>query len=191
MQILLQQSKEHKSMQYTDEEILSKLEQDSTFELGFKYMMVMYKERVYWLIRKIVISHEDTDDVLQNTFVKVFRAIRNFENRSSLYTWLHKIAVNEALTFIKKSSTKGRVIPLDSNLHSRSTFDDGWKEEEVLFKLQTAIDELPNKQKEVFLLRYYDEMSYQEMSDKLNTSVGSLKASYHHAVKKIESSVSK
>jgi len=178
-------------MQYTDEEILSKLEQDATFELGFKYMMVMYKERVYWLIRKIVISHEDTDDVLQNTFVKVFRAIRNFENRSSLYTWLHKIAVNEALTFIKKSSTKGRVIPLDSNLHSRSTFDDGWKEEEVLFKLQTAIDELPNKQKEVFLLRYYDEMSYQEMSDKLNTSVGSLKASYHHAVKKIESSVSK
>lgn len=187
----MQLIKVDKSMQYTDEEILSKLEQDATFEQGFKYMMVMYKERIYWLIRKIVISHEDADDVLQNTFVKVFRAIKSFENRSSLYTWLHRIAVNEALTFIKKTTTKGRVIPLDANLHSRSTLDDGWKEEEVLLKLQLAIDELPNKQKEVFLLRYYDDMSYQEMSDKLNTSIGSLKASYHHAAKKIESSVSK
>jgi RNA polymerase sigma-70 factor (ECF subfamily) len=178
-------------MHYTDEEILSKLDQDNTFELGFKYMMVMYKERIYWLIRKIVISHEDADDVLQNTFVKVFRAIKNFENRSSLYTWLHRIAVNEALTFIKKSSSKGRAIPLDANLHSRSTLDDGWKEDEVLFKLKAAIDELPTKQKEVFLLRYYDEMTYQEMSDRLDTSVGSLKASYHHAVKKIEISISK
>lgn len=171
----------------SDEVILSMIKEKDTKELGCRYFMRKHQERIYWVIRKIVMTHEDTDDVIQNTFLKAFRALDNFEGRSALYTWLHRIAVNEALAYRKSQLTSGRIIPIDQNTKIDAAELDQMSADTIRRKLDAAIEALPEKQKEVFLLRYFEEMSYQEMSDKLATSVGALKASYHFAVKKIES----
>lgn len=169
-----------------DTEILTMIKNPQMQEKGFRLFMQKYQEKIYWLIRRIVMTHEDTDDVIQNTFIKAFRNINAFEERSSLYTWLYKIATNEALSF-KRSKHGKHTVSADQMAHKleeKSTSDfDG---EAATAKLNMALSELPEKQRTVFNLRYYDEMSYQEMSELLQTSVGALKASYHHAVKKIE-----
>ncbi len=155
---------------------------------GFRAVVERYSSRLYWHIRRLVIIHEDADDALQNTFINAWRSIGNFRNESSLYTWLYTIATNEALTLINKRK-KNAAVSLDDleshfvNSQEGSTWFDG---DEAQAKLQNAILQLPEKQRIVFNLKYYDEMTYKDMSKVLKTSEGALKASYHHAVKKIE-----
>ncbi len=155
---------------------------------GFRLLVETYSQKLYWHIRRLVILHEDADDALQNTFINVWKSIGNFRSESSLYTWLYTIATNEALTLINKRK-KNTAVSIDdlgsyfANSQEGSTWFDG---DEAQLKLQNAIMQLPDKQKIVFNLKYYDEMTYVEMSKVLNTSEGALKASYHHAVKKIE-----
>jgi RNA polymerase sigma-70 factor (ECF subfamily) len=155
---------------------------------GFRLLVETYSQKLYWHIRRLVILHEDADDALQNTFINVWKSIGNFRSESSLYTWLYTIATNEALALINKRK-KDTAVSIDdlgsyfANSHEGSTWFDG---DEAQIKLQNAIMQLPDKQKIVFNLKYFDEMTYEEMSKVLNTSEGALKASYHHAVKKIE-----
>ena len=159
---------------------------------GFRLLVETYSQRLYWHIRRLVILHEDADDALQNTFVNAWRSIGEFRNESSLYTWLYTIATNEALSLINKRKRNSAVSFDDlgshfSNSIEGSTWFDG---DAAQVKLQNAILLLPEKQRIVFNMKYYDDITYEDMSKILNTSVGALKASYHHAVKKIEQLVS-
>jgi len=147
-----------------------------------------YGSRLYWHIRRIVIVHDDADDVLQNTFINIWKNIDGFRNDSAFYTWLYTIATREALTYIRKKA-KNNNISLDEldNFFTASVEGDTWFDgDEAERKLQNAILKLPDKQRVVFNMKYYDDMTYEEMSKILDTSQGALKASYHHAVKKIE-----
>ncbi len=171
-----------------DSELLSLFHNSPTKEEGFTALVKKYQEKLYWHIRRIVITHDDADDVLQNTFIKVWKGLENFREDSQLYTWLYRIATNESLTHIeqqkkRKSLSLGDVENgLENKLKAESNFDANKLE----WKLQLGIQQLPEKQRLVFNLRYYDEMPYEEMSKVLETSTGALKASYHHAAKKIE-----
>lgn len=151
--------------------------------------MGQYKERLYWHIRRMVLAHDEADDVLQNTFIKVYKGIAQFEGKSKLYTWLYRIATNEAITHLQTRARQATTSLDDAagTLASRLSSDDWFDGDEVQQRLQQAIAQLPEKQKLVFNLRYYEEMPYEEMASQLGTSVGALKASFHHAVKKIES----
>jgi len=158
---------------------------------GFRLVVEKYSSKLYWHIRRLVILHEDADDALQNTFINAWKGIENFRSESALYTWLYKIATNEALTLINKRKRNAAVSIDDlgsyfENSHEGSTWFDG---DEAQIKLQNAIMQLPEKQRVVFNLKYFEEMPYEEMSRVLGTSEGALKASYHHAVKKIEKSL--
>jgi len=158
---------------------------------GFRLVVEKYSSKLYWHIRRLVILHEDADDALQNTFINAWKGIENFRSESALYTWLYKIATNEALTLINKRKRNAAVSIDDlgsyfENSHEGSTWFDG---DEAQIKLQNAIMQLPEKQRIVFNLKYFDEMTYEEMSKITGTSEGALKASYHHAVKKIEKSL--
>jgi RNA polymerase sigma-70 factor, ECF subfamily len=170
----------------TDNEIISLLETD--LNKGFSLIVERYSKRLYWHIRRLVILHEDADDALQNTFISSWRNISKFRNESSLYTWLYTIATNEALNMLNKRK-KNASVSLDNlssffmNSLEGSTWFDG---DEAQFRLQNAILKLPEKQRIVFNLKYFDEMTYEDMSVILKTSTGALKASYHHAVRKIE-----
>jgi len=157
-------------------------------EKGFRLVVEKYSSRLYWHIRRLVILHEDADDALQNTFINAWKGIQNFRGESSLYTWLYTIATNEALALINKRKRNAAVSLDDLESHFASSLEgNSWFDgEEAEVKLQNAILQLPDKQRIVFNLKYFDEMPYQEMSKVLNTSEGALKASYHHAVKKIE-----
>ncbi|MEO1260686.1 MAG: RNA polymerase sigma factor [Bacteroidota bacterium] len=171
-----------------DERILTLLSGNGNRERGFRLLMETYQERLYWQIRRMVHNHEDANDVLQNCFVKVYRSIHQFEGKSKLYTWLYRIATNEAITFINKQKQK-MTAPIDSeenNLSNQLKADPYFDGDEIQILLKNAIEGLPDKQKQVFNLRYFDEMSYADMSELLDTSQGALKASFHHAVKKIE-----
>lgn len=164
---------------------------DGKKEEAFNQLVQRYQERLYWHIRKIVISHEDADDVLQNTLIKVWKSLPGFRSESGLYTWLYRIATNESLTLIKKNkrrflSPAGDQEKNLSDLLEADPFFDG---DEASQKFQRAILKLPEKQRLVFNMKYFDEMKYEEISSILGTSVGALKASYHHAVKKLEISL--
>jgi RNA polymerase sigma factor (sigma-70 family) len=172
-----------------DKELLEKFCQEDTRHYAFNLLVREYQKRLYWHIRKILIDHDDTNDVLQNVFVKVWRNLDGFKGESQLYTWLYRIATNESITFLNQKKKRAGV-PLDeasdflgSSLQSDSLF----KGDEIQAKLQKAILTLPDKQRIVFNMKYFDNIKYEEMSKILETSVGALKASYHHAVKKIES----
>jgi RNA polymerase sigma-70 factor (ECF subfamily) len=157
-------------------------------EKAFTLIMKKYQERLYWHIRRMVVVHEDADDLIQNVFVKVWRHLDHFREDSQLYTWLYRIATNETLTFLDQQK-KRRAMPLDgedSVISNKIKADPHYDASKLEWKLQLAIDQLPEKQKIVFMLRYYEEMPYELMSRVLDTSEGALKASYHHAVKKIE-----
>jgi RNA polymerase sigma-70 factor, ECF subfamily len=172
----------------SDDQILSFCREKAKIEKGFKLLMLKYQERLYWHIRRMVFEHEDANDVIQNTFIKVFKNIHKFEGKSKLYTWLYRIATNEAITFLNKRNKKSTA-SLDNeeyNLENQLKADDYFDGDEIQRKLHDALNRLPEKQKAVFNLRYFEEMKYDEMSEILGTSVGALKASYHHAVKKIE-----
>jgi RNA polymerase sigma-70 factor, ECF subfamily len=155
---------------------------------GFRLLVEKYSSRLYWHIRRLVVVHEDADDALQNTFIKCWKSIEGFRKESALYTWLYAIATNEALMLIRKRSQLAET-PIEdmatilSNSSEGNTYFDGDEAETLL---QNAIQKLPEKQRTVFLLKYYDELSYEEIGEITGTSVGALKASYFHAVKKIE-----
>ena len=170
----------------TDGDIFSLLETD--LNKGFRLVVERYSTRLYWHIRRLVILHEDADDALQNTFVNAWRNIAGFRSESSLFTWLYAIATNEALALIKKR-TRNSAVSLDdlSSFFTNSVEGNTWFDgDEAQVRLQNAILQLPDKQRIVFNLKYYEDMTYEDMSKVLKTSVGALKASYHHAVKKIE-----
>ncbi len=157
-------------------------------EIAFNQLVLKYQERLYWHVRKIVIGHDDADDVLQNTMIKVWRSLPDFRSDSGLYTWIYRIATNEALTFLKQKKRKAFAPWVDVEQKMIHTLEsDPWfNGDEIQLKLQQAILKLPEKQRIVFNMKYFDEVKYEAMSEILGTSVGALKASYHHAVKKIK-----
>lgn len=180
-------------MDISDSQILDTFSNPASREEGFQMLVVKYQQRLYWQIRRMVISHDDADDVLQNVFIKVWNSLHRFQRQSQLYTWLYRIAANESLTFLEQKKRKGADALDDANRDVAASLeaDPYFDGDEVQRKLQSALASLPAKQRQVFLLRYYDELSYEEMSQMLGTSVGALKASYHFAVKKIESFLTK
>ena len=168
--------------------LVEQLQNVQTKEKAFGVLISRYKERLYWHIRKIVISHDDADDVLQNTFIKVFRGIDNFKKESKLYSWMYRIATNESITFINKRAKEKNtdISEIKQELISCLQSDEWFTGDEIQLILQEAIARLPKKQQLVFNMKYFDELKYSQMSEILSTSVGALKASYFHAVKKIE-----
>jgi len=172
----------------TDQELLALLQADQSAEKGFRMLMQKYQERLYWHIRRMVTEHDDANDVIQNTFIKVFKSIKRFEGKSQLYTWLYRIATNEAITFLNKRKRKQTEALDDGESNRMNTLqsDPYFDGDHATLLLQQAIEELPEKQKMVFNLRYFDEMSYKDMEGVLDTSVGALKASFHHALKKVQ-----
>lgn len=168
--------------------LVEQLQDVRTKEQAFRELIKQYKERLYWHIRKIVISHDDADDVLQNTFIKVFKGIDNFKQDSKLYSWMYRIATNESITFINKRAKERNtdITEIKQDLVTSLSSDDWFTGDEIQLILQKAIATLPEKQQLVFNMKYFDNVKYDEMSQILGTSVGGLKASYFHAVKKIE-----
>ena len=171
-----------------DHLLVSSFKNEKLKDAAFTQLVRKYQERLYWHIRRMVVEHEDANDILQNVFIKVWKNLGEFREESNLYTWLYRIGTNEALTWIDQQkrrssvSISGNEDMFAERLTSQKDFDPS----KIEWKLQQAIHTLPDKQKLVFNLRYYDEMPYEEMAGVLGTSVGALKASYHHAVKKVE-----
>ena len=174
--------------QITDSELLALFREPATKEKAFTILVKKYQERLYWHIRRMLVDHEDSNDAMQNVFIRVWNALANFREDAQLYTWLYLIATNECLTFIEQQKKKATVSmnDLESGLSNKIRADKDFDANKLEWKLQLAIHQLPEKQRIVFTLRYYDEMPYEEMSQVLETSAVALKASYHHAAKKIE-----
>lgn len=172
----------------SDNELLSQFRDPSTRERAYTAIIKKYQERIYWHIRRMVVDHDDANDVLQNVLIRVWKGLEKFREDSQLFTWLYRIATNESLTFLEQQKKKSSVSfeDVETGLSNRIKADDNFDANKLEWKLQLAIQQLPEKQRVVFSLRYYDEMPYEEMSRVLETSEGALKASYHHAVKKIE-----
>ncbi|MFZ5551533.1 MAG: RNA polymerase sigma factor [Bacteroidota bacterium] len=174
--------------EYTDKELLDLLHNGDNPHYAFNLLVRKYQRKLYHTIRRIIIDHDDTNDVLQNTFIKAWNGIKNFREESQLFTWLYRIATNESITFLNKQK-RNLHQSIEDHFNSISTGEHGETTEggkEIQEKLQKAILTLPEKQRIVFNMKYYDEMKYEDMAVVLETSVGALKASYHHAVKKIE-----
>jgi len=172
----------------SDKEILEMILVKESCNYGFNLLVRKYQKQIYWHVRRIVIDHDDSDDVVQNTFIKIWKNINKFREESKLFTWIYRIATNEALNFLKRKRQK-LFIPLvnvEERLSNSLSDDTYFNGDEIQLKLQKAILQLPEKQRLVFNMKYYDEIKYEDMSEILNTSVGALKASYHIAVKKIE-----
>lgn len=175
-------------MHADDKELLFQFHQTATKEKAFTAIIKKYQEKLYWHVRRLVVDHDDANDVLQNVFIKVWKGLENFREDSQLYTWLYRIATNECLSFLEQQKKRG-TISLDeevAGLSNKVRADSNFDANKLEWRLQVAIQQLPEKQRVVFNLRYYDEMPYQEMSRILETSEGALKASYHHAARKIE-----
>ncbi|MDX5339533.1 MAG: RNA polymerase sigma factor, partial [Cyclobacteriaceae bacterium] len=174
-----------------DQQILEKIRSPFTREIGFRLLIETYQRRVYQVIRRMVLIHEDADDLTQNTFIKAYKYLDKFEGNSSLFTWLYRIGTNECLSFLEKKkkrfffSVDDHQEKLESYLDQPGTLNG----DEIQIRLQKALLKLPEKQRLVFHLKYQEELSYEEMAEITGTSIGALKASYHHAVKKIEQSV--
>ena len=169
-----------------EEEILILLRNPQTRRRGFDTMVRLYSEPLYWKIRHIVLTHEDADDILQNTFLKVWANIDSFENRSKLSTWIYRIAINESLDFPRRKRNETRLYSTDmEHVSERLTADEGFDGDLTQARLQEAITKLPNAQRLIFTLRYFNEMKYKDIAEALNRSEGAVKASYHIAVQKI------
>ncbi len=175
-------------MDINDKELLQQFRVSATKERAFTLILKKYQERLYWHIRRMVVDHEDANDVLQNMFIKVWGGLENFREDSQLYTWMYRIATNECLTHLEKQKRRVSVSidDEDGGLEDKIKASENFDANKLEWKLQLAIQQLPEKQRLVFNLRYYDELPYEEMSKILETSEGALKASYHHAAKKIE-----
>ncbi|MGN8071758.1 RNA polymerase sigma factor [Mucilaginibacter sp. SG564] len=176
------------SLQVEDSEILSKFQDEKTRNEAFNLLLKKYQQKIYWHIRRMVVDHDDADDLVQDVFIKVWKNLLGFRNDAQLYTWMYRIASNECITFLNKKKQKNN-IPLDDVAYeladslADSSYFNG---DQAQRKLQEALLTLPEKQRLVFNMKYYDDMKYEEISDVLGTSVGALKASFHLAVKKIE-----
>lgn len=173
-----------------DEEIIALLAQPESQEKAFRLILSSYKERIYYHVRKIVVDHDDADDVTQETFIKIWRNLDKFRGDSKLYTWLYRIATNEALTFLQKKR-KDLSVSIDDNemlvAGLEAPRSDAYLSgDEIQIKLQKALLELTDKQRVVFNLKYFENLKYEEIAEITETSVGGLKATYHFAVKKIE-----
>lgn len=176
-----------------ESQLIENLKDKTTQDKAFETLLNQYKEPLYWHIRKIVLNHDDADDVLQNTFVKIFRGITNFKGDSKLYTWMYRIATNESLNFLKLKAKKyfiasDKMMKTLANKLKEDPYFDG---DELQIKLQILISNLPDKQKLVFQMKYEQNMKYKEISEILGTSTGALKASYHIAVQKIKEEIGK
>lgn len=171
-----------------DKDLLVQFKDERTRNAAFSLIIKKYQQRIYWHIRKMVIDHDDADDVTQNTFVKVWRNLENFREDSQLYTWIYRIATNECLTFLKQKKAREMVSfdDLEFKMAEQLESDPLFTGDMIQKRLQKAILTLPEKQRLVFNMKYFDALKYEEMSEILGTSVGALKASYHHAVNKIE-----
>ena len=173
---------------YDEQEVLALLQDESTQRKGFERIVAQYSEQLYWQIRRMVLSHDDANDLLQNTFIKAWTSIDYFRAEAKLSTWLYRIALNECLTFLSKQQAAATVSLDDPEAVALQKLESDayFSGDKVQLLLQKALLTLPEKQRMVFNLKYYQEMKYEEMSEIFGTSVGALKASYHHAVKKIE-----
>ncbi len=171
-----------------EKQFISELLDPQTQQKAFEKLLHLYQKPLYHHIRNIVLNHDDADDVLQNTFIKVFNYLKDFKGDAKLFSWMYRIATNEAITFINQKAKRNGMTSealqskIVENLHSDSFFDG----DAIQIKLQKAIHLLPEKQQLVFKMKYFEELKYEEIAEILGTSVGALKASYHHAVKKIE-----
>ena len=174
-----------------EQEFIQELLNPKTQNEAFQKLLHTYQRPLYHHIRNIVLNHDDTDDVLQNTFIKIFQNLKNFKGESKLFSWMYRIATNESLTFIKQKARKLKVSTEELNTKSIDNLvsDVYFEGDEIQLKLQKAIALLPTKQQLGFKMKYFEELKYEEIAAILNTSVGALKASYHHAVKKIEAYV--
>ena len=176
------------SLQVEDSEILSKFQDEKTRNEAFNLLLKKYQQKIYWHIRRMVVDHDDADDLVQDVFIKVWKNLLGFRNDAQLYTWMYRIASNECITFLNKKKQKNN-IPLDDVAYeladslADSSYFNG---DQAQRKLQEALLTLPEKQRLVFNMKYYDDMKYEEISEVLGTSVGALKSSFHLAVKKIE-----
>ena len=172
----------------SDSELLVQFRTPATKESAYTSLVRKYQEKIYWHIRRMVIDHDDANDVLQNVLIRVWNGLGNFREDSQLFTWLYRVATNECLTWLEQQKKKSSVSlsEVESGLSNKIKADRHFDANKLEWKLQLAIQQLPDKQRIVFGLRYYDEMPYEQMSKVLETSEGALKASYHHAVKKIE-----
>jgi len=175
-------------MHLDDITLIQQFKQPDLKEKAFTAIVKKYQEKLYWHIRRLVITHDDANDVMQNLFIKVWNGLNNFREDSKLYTWLYRIATNECLTFLDKQKKKSviDITEIEDSLSNKIKAENNFNANQLEWKLQLAIQQLPEKQRAVFTLRYYDEMPYEEMSKILDTSEGALKASYHHAAKKVE-----
>ena len=178
--------------EYTDKELLDLFSKEESKHLAFNTIMRKYREKVYWHVRRMLVDHEDTDDVVQNCFIKAWDHLDGFRGDSAIFTWLYRIASNEALSFLKKKKRR-YFLPIndvESELCNMIDTDPLYTGDQIRKALDKAVIKLPERQRMVFNMKYYDEMKYEEMSQILGVTVGALKASYHHAVKKIEKELS-
>ena len=175
-------------MHKEDQEIILLIRNEETRIEGFNRLVNQYQKEVYWLIRRMVIDHDDADDLAQEVFIKVWKNIGEFRGDSALFTWIYRIATNEALTFLKKKrfSSMLALSSVENRLSSSMHNDAFYQANETINRFQKALLRLPDKQRLVFNMKYFDEVTFEEMAQITGTSVGALKASYHHAVKKIE-----
>jgi len=175
-------------LSWTDKEIIEKIQDEKTVNYGFNLLMDKYQEKVYWVIRRMVIEHDSADDIAQETFVKVWKNIESFKGDSKLYTWIYRIATNEALNHLRKKKRRF-FLPIGDVEHELSSSLDTdiyYSGDQIQLKLQKALLKLPEKQRLVFNMKYFEEMKFKDIAEVMDVSVGSLKAQYHHAVKKIE-----
>ncbi|HLG04084.1 MAG TPA: RNA polymerase sigma factor [Bacteroidia bacterium] len=172
----------------SDKELIAKFREEKTRQQAFRFIVERYQKRLYWHIRRMLVDHDDTDDVLQHVFIKAWKGLDGFKEDSRLYTWLYRIATNETITFIRQRKTElfVRYGDVEYNIAGKLEDDNQFSGDAIQKKLQLAIQTLPEKQRLVFNMKYFEDMKYDDMSTILDTSVGALKASYHHAVKKIE-----
>lgn len=172
----------------SDSELIEQFRNTVTKEKAYTVLIKKYQEKLYWHIRRMVVVHDDANDVLQNVLIRVWNGLANFREDSQLYTWLYRIATNECLTYLEQQKKKSTISlsDVETGLSNKIKADKHFDPNKLEWKLQLAIQQLPEKQRVVFALRYYEELPYEEMSRILETSEGALKASYHHAVKKIE-----
>ena len=177
------------AQQPSDKQLIEMIKNPAEKTKGFELIVAKYSSRLYWQIRYVVTCHDDADDVLQNTFIKAWNALDTFRGESMLSTWLYRIAANESLSFLQRRVETVSLDSEDTNLENTLESDVCFDGDEVQRSLQLQIEALPPKQRQVFCLRYYDNMKYEEMAEVLGTSVGALKASYHIAVKKIEDGI--
>ncbi len=173
-------------------DFISKLISDNQKEEAFKQLLELYQVKLYWHIRKLVVTHENADDVMQNTFIRIYKSLPNFSQQSSLYTWMHKIAYNESLRFLEQNKNKYHISIDDVNRKYLDNLveDSFFEGNELQLKLQSILSELPEKQRQIFNMKYYDDLKFREIADILGIKEGTLKTSYYNTVKHVEMNIS-